>query len=63
MPRELEQHEVEFLLQTRLTLEQAAGRTNDIPISQVVAVPYKLEKPFVTEEEISLGTQMYNLYK
>ena len=37
---------------------------DDIPVAPVVVVPYKLEKPFVTEEEeISLDMQMYNLYK
>ena len=64
VPREPNQQEVEFFLEIGLTLEQAAGRTDEIPVAPVVAIPYKLRKPFVTEEgEISLGTQMYNLYK
>jgi hypothetical protein len=36
----------------------------DLPITKVVVVPYKLGQPFVTEEEeMNLGTQMYNLHK
>ena len=36
----------------------------DIPIAKVVAIPFKLGKPFVTEEEeINLGTQVFNLHK
>ena len=55
---------VEFLQETGLTLELAEGRMEDIPRAEVVAVPYKHGKPFVTdEEEISLGTKMYNLYE
>jgi len=64
VPREPNQHEAEFLLEIGLTLEQVAGRTDDIPVAPFVAVPYKLGKPFVIEEEeISLGTQMYNFHK
>jgi hypothetical protein len=56
---------VEFLQETGLTLELAEGRMEDIPRAEVVAVPYyKHGKPFVTyEEQINLGTQMYNLNK
>ena len=36
----------------------------DIPRAQVVYVPYEHGKLFITDEEqISLGTQMYNLHK
>ena len=64
VPKLPDQHTVEFLQETGLTLEQAQGVTEDIPRAEVVAVPYEHGKPFVTyEEEISLGTQMYNLYK
>ena len=60
VPRAPNQYTAEFLLEIGLTLEQAAGRTDDIPVAPVVAVPYKLRKPFVTEEgEISLGTEIY----
>ena len=39
-------------------------RTDDIPIATVVAHPFKLGKPLVTkEEEINLGTQMFNLHR
>ena len=64
VPRALDKHMIEFLLETGLTLEQAQGRMEDIPRAEVVAVPYKHGKPFVTEEEeMSLGTQMFNLHK
>jgi len=64
VPREPNQHEAEFVLEIGLTLELVAGRMDDIPVAPVVAVPYKLGKPFVIEEEeISLGTQMYNFHK
>ena len=57
MPREPDQHKVEFLLETGLTLELVVGRMDDILVTQVVAVLYELGKPFVTEEEeIDLGT-------
>ena len=47
-----------------LMLEQAVGRTENIPKATVVNIPFNLEKPFVTEEEeINLGTQMFNLHK
>ena len=47
-----------------LMLEQVEGRTEDVPRAEVVVVPYKHGKPFVIDEEdISLGTQMYNLHK
>ena len=36
----------------------------DISIAEVVAIPFKLGKPLVTEEdEIKLATQMFNLHK
>ena len=61
---ETDLHAAQFHAETGLMLEQAVGRTDDIPVAPVVAIPYKLRKPFVTEEgEISLGTQMYNLHK
>ena len=53
-----------FLSKTGLTLEQAMGQEEaDIPVAPVLT-PLKHEKPFVTEEqEISLGTQMFNLHR
>ena len=60
---EADLHEAQFLAETRLTLEQARGVEEDIPVAPVVA-PYEHGKPFVTEEqEMSLGTQMINLHK
>ena len=57
-------HEAEFLAETGLTLAQATGVVEDIPIAPVVNVPYEHRKPFVTEkEEMCLGTQMFNLHK
>ena len=59
----LDLHEAQFLAETRLTLEQARGVEEDIPVTPVVA-PYEHGKPFVTEEqEMSLGTQMINLHR
>ena len=56
-------HEAEFLAETGLTLEQARGVEEDIPVTPVVA-PYEQGKPFVTEEqEMSIVTQMYTLHK
>ena len=44
-------------------LEQARGEQEDIPIAPVVA-PFEHGKPFVTEEqEMSVGTQMFNLHR
>ena len=64
VPRQPDQHETEFLRETGLTHEQVAGATEDIPIAKVVAFSLKLGKPFVTEEEeINLGTQVFNLHK
>ena len=64
VPREPNQIQVEFLREMGLTLEQAEGRTEDIPTAPVVNIPFNLEKPFVTEEEeINLGTQMFNLHR
>ena len=55
--------EAEFLRETGFTLDQATG-TADIPIAEVVAHPFKLGKPLVTEEdEIKLGIQMFNLHR
>ena len=55
--------EAEFLHKTGFMLDQAAG-TADISIAEVVAHPFKLGKPLVTEEdEIKLGTQMFNLHR
>ena len=55
--------EAEFLHETGFTLDQAAG-TADIPIAEVVAHPFKLGKPLVTEDdEIKLGTQMFHLHR
>ena len=57
-------HEAEFLAEIGLTLAQAKGVMEDIPVTPVVTVPYEHGKPFVTDEEkMSLGTQMYNLHK
>ena len=54
---------MQFLAETRLTLEQARGVEEDIPVAPVVA-PFEHRKLFVTEQqEMSLGTQMYNLHK
>ena len=62
--RQPNEQEAEFLCETGFTLEQAAGATEDIPIAKVVAISLKLGKPFVTEEEeINLGTQVFNLHK
>ena len=56
MLRQPNEQEAEFLRETGFTLDQAAGKTN-IPIATVVAHPFKLGKPLVTEEEeIKLGT-------
>jgi len=61
--RQPNEQEAEFLCETVFTLQQAA-RTADIPIAKVVAHPFKLGKPLVTEEEeINLGTQMFNLHR
>jgi len=61
--KQLNEQEVEFLRETGFTLDQAIG-TADIPIAEVIAIPFKLGKPLVTEEEeIKLGTQMFNLHK
>ena len=61
--RQPNEAEAEFLRETGFTLDQAAG-TADIPIAEVVAHPFKLGKPLVTEEdEIKLGTQMFNLHR
>ena len=63
MGRQLNEQEAEFLRETGFTLQQAAGIA-DIPIGKVVAHPFKLGKPLVTEEEeINLGTQMFNLHR
>ena len=51
VPRALDQHMTEFLLETGLTLEQAQRITEDIPKVEVVAVPYEHGKPFMTYEE------------
>ena len=67
MPRlpdlhEADLHEVQFLAETGLMLEQARGEEEDIPIAPVVA-PFEHGKPFVTEEqEMSLGMQMLSLH-
>ena len=64
MPREEDQHTAEFIHETGLTHEQAASQTDDISVVEVVGFPHKHGKPFVTEEEeINLGTQMFNLHK
>ena len=61
--RQPNEQEAEFLRETGFTLDQAAGKTN-IPIATVVAHPFKLGKPLVTkEDEIKLGTQMFNLHR
>jgi len=64
VPREPNQTEAEFLWETGFTLEQAEGRTEDLPKAIVVNIPFQLGKLFVTdEEEINLGTQMFNLHR
>ena len=64
MPRLPDLHEAEFLAETGLTLAQATGLMEDIPIATVVNAPYEHGKPFVTEEEDkSLGTQIFNLHR
>ena len=61
--RQPNEQAAEFLRETGFTLDHAAG-TADIPIAIVVAHPFKLGKPLVTEEdEIKLGTHMFNLHK
>ena len=35
---------------------------DDIPVTEVVGVPYEHEKPFVTKEQIRLGTQMFKFH-
>jgi len=63
VPRMPDLHEAEFLAKIGLTPEQARGVKDDIHVAPVVA-PNKHGKPFVTkEEEMSLGTQMFNLHK
>ena len=61
--RQPNEAEAEFLRETGFTLDQATG-TADIPIAEVVAHPFKLGKPLATEEdEIKLGTQIFNLHR
>ena len=69
MPRLPVLHEADlqaalFLSETGLTLEQATGQEEpDIPVAPVIT-PFEHGKPFVTEEqEMSLGTQMFNLHR
>ena len=63
MGKQPNEQEAEFLRETGFTLDQAIG-TADIPIAEVVAIPFKLGKPLVTEEEeIKLGTQIFNLHR
>ena len=47
--RQPNEAKAEFLRETGFTLDQAAG-TADIPIATVVAHPFMLGKPLVTEE-------------
>jgi len=64
VPKEPNQTEAEFLWEKGFTLEQAEGRTEDLPKAIVVNIPFQLGKLFVTdEEEINLGTQMFNLHR
>ena len=51
VPRVLDQHMTEFILETGLTLEQAQRITEEIPKVEVVGVPYEHGKPFITYEE------------
>ncbi|KAG2598127.1 hypothetical protein PVAP13_5KG370600 [Panicum virgatum] len=61
--RQPNEQETEFFHETRFMLDQPAG-TADIPIAIVVAHPFKLGKLLVTEEEeIKLGTQMFNIHR
>ena len=56
MGKQLNEQEVKFLRETGFKLDQAIGMA-DIPIAEVIAIPFKLGKPLVTEEEeIKLGT-------
>ena len=48
--RQPNEQEAEFLRETGFTLDQAMGEA-DISIAEVVAIPFKLGKPLVTEEE------------
>jgi hypothetical protein len=49
--------------ETGFTYAQAAGQKY-IPVAQVVGLPYKYGKPFVTEdEEINLGTQIHRFHR
>ena len=51
-----------FLSETGLMLEEATGQVEaEIPVAPVLT-PFQYGKPFVTEEEKSLGTQMFNLH-
>ena len=57
LPRMPDLHEAEFLAEIGLTLAQAKGVMEDIPVTPVVTVPYEHGKPFVTGEvEMSPGT-------
>jgi len=59
-----EKDAMEFLQEMGLTYAQAAGQTDDLPIAEVVNVPYEFGKPLVTEDEkINLGMQMYKFHK
>jgi hypothetical protein len=58
-----EKHAAKFMQETGFTYAQAAGQ-EDIPVAQVVRLPYEYGKPFVTkDEEINLGTQMHRFHR
>ena len=68
VPRLLVLHEADlqaalFLSEIGLTLDQATGQEEDIPVAPIVA-PFEHRKYFVTEQqEMSLDTQMFNLHR
>jgi hypothetical protein len=58
-----EKHAMKFIQETGFTYTRAAGQ-EDIPVAQVVGLPYEFGKPFVTkDEEINLGTQMHRFHR
>jgi hypothetical protein len=58
-----EKHVATFMQEMGFTYAQASGQ-EDIPVPQVVDLPYEYGKPFVTEdEEINLGTQRHRFHR
>jgi hypothetical protein len=68
VPTQKEQHATKFMRETGFTYAQVA-RQDDIPVAEVVGLPYEHGKPFVTkeeeeeEEEVNLGTQMFKFHR